>query len=291
MTLPRGLALCALALALQPSHAASLRLEASTTWAENISHSSAPSDWRDGFRHEAAGSLSILKQWTAGFVTTSEVDAGFELVPRFAKTNAVSAGLGTQLRQKFGFGALAPVLSIDLGLHGRDGRLDGDNSWVASGAVRLGKRLNESWRFSATGDWEQRYASSSVFDTRSHRVFGTITWDITPWLQLSHGNGRLWGDILANASPAVWPRALSGALGSNISEYYNTVSWAVTDSYGPNWVTYRVTARASFWWLELAPAIGRNTSLPLRYESIFTVNKIGIKYRQDLWTIQWLTRF
>ena len=52
---------------------------------------------------------------------------------------------------------------------------------------------------------------------------------------------------------ARWPRALSGALGTNVSDYYNTVPWAVTDSYGPGWVTYRVTGRVSFWWLELSP--------------------------------------
>jgi hypothetical protein len=291
MTLPRAAALCAFALATHLGHAASLRLEASTTWAENISHSSAASDWRDAHRHEAQASLSLLKQWTAGLVSTSEVDAGTELVPRFARMNAFTAGIGTQLRQKFGFGALAPFVTVEGGLHHREARLAGDDGWTATAAVRVGKRLNESWRLGATGDWQQHDAASSIFDTRSHRVFGTITWDITPWLQLSHGNGRLWGDVTANASPAVWPRALSGALGSNISEYYNTVSWGTTDSFGPGWVTYRVTARASFWWLELAPAIGRNTSLPFRYESIFTVNKIGIKYRQDLWTVQWVTRF
>ena len=56
-------------------------------------------------------------------------------------------------------------------------------------------------------------------------------------------------------------------------------------------MTYRVTGRVSFWWLELSPAIGRDTSLPVRYESRFSVNKVGVKYRQDIWSIQLLHRF
>mgnify|MGYP006383422857 CR=1 FL=1 len=37
--------------------------------------------------------------------------------------------------------------------------------------------------------------------------------------------------------------------------------------------------------------LGRNTSLPLRYDSLFSVNKVGVKYRQDIWTLQLLHRF
>jgi hypothetical protein len=65
----------------------------------------------------------------------------------------------------------------------------------------------------------------------------------------------------------------------------------VTHLFGPAWVTYRVTGRVSFWWLELSPVLGPNTSLPIRYDSLFSVNKIGIKYRQDQWSVSLLHRF
>jgi hypothetical protein len=292
MILPRGLTLCALAVALGVAPCgASLRVGASTTWAENITRASAPGDWRDAAQHEVNGGFGHFRQLTAGLITSGEVVASYEHVPRYTDLDLFTAGVSGQARQKFGLGAFAPVVSIDVDLRGRAARRDGDDGWTASAALRVAKRLTESFRASVVGDWQQHYARSSIFDTRHHRLFGTLAWDITDRLQLSHGNGRLWGDFTANASSGVWSRALSGALGSAISNHYNTLSWGVTDTFGPGWVTYRVQGRVSFWWLELSPAIGRDTSLPLRYESRFSVNKVGVKYRQDLWTLQLLHRF
>ena len=266
-------------------------MEAATSWTENINRASAGPDWRDALQHEVRGAFGHFRQWTDGLVTTGEIVGSFERVPKYTDLDHVTAGIAGQARQKFGFGAFAPVVSLDVDLRAREARRDGDDGWTASSAVRVGKRVTESWRAALVGDWQQHYARSSIFDTRHHRLFATVTWDITDRLQLSHGNGRLWGDFTANASGPIWARALSGALGSNISDYYNTVSWAVTDTFGPGWVTYRVTGRVSFWWLELSPAIGRNTSLPLRYESRFSVNKVGVKYRQDIWSVQLMHRF
>lgn len=292
MTFPRGLLLwTSVFLCSLPLRAAHYRMEASTTWAENINRASSPADWRDVQRLDLRAAGGTLKQWTAGLVTTAELDAGFERVPRYTGLDALTAGASGQARQKFGFGPYAPVLAFDASLRGRESKQPGDDGWTAAAGLRLTKRLTSAWRVGAVVDWQQHYAESAIFDTRHHRAFGTVAWDITPWLQLSHGNGRLWGDFTANASPAIWARALSGALGRAIGDYYNTVSWAPTHTFGPGWVTYRVTGHVSFWWLELSPAIGRNTSLPIRYESLFSVNKVGVKYRQDLWTLQLLHRF
>ena len=98
-------------------------------------------------------------------------------------------------------------------------------------------------------------------------------------------------DFVANAGWPIWQRALAGQITPTIAQYYNTVSWEITDAYGPRWVTYRVTGRSDFWWLELSPALGRNTSLPLRFETSYTVNVIGIAYRQTLWTLGLVHRF
>ncbi len=271
--------------------AMNLRMEASTAWAENISRSSAASDWRDAQKFEMNTALSLLREWHTGFVTSGELGVGFERVPRYTKLDTFTAGTAVQVRQKFGFGAYAPVLSLDAGLRARAAQLDASDGWTATAGLRLAKRLTPSWRVAATGDWQQHYARNAIFDTKHHRAFGTVTWDFNERWSLTHGNGRLWGSFTANASAAVWSRALSGALGSNISTYYNTIHWGVTGTYGPRWVSYLVDGRISFWWLELSPAIGRNTSLPLRYDSLFSVNKVGVKYRQDVWTVQVLHRF
>ncbi|MEX2044349.1 MAG: hypothetical protein WD941_03285 [Opitutus sp.] len=285
----------ALALALlafvPSSRALNLRLEATTIWAENVSRSAAQSDWRDAWTHEAGASLGMFREWRTGFITSGEISARAGHTPAFPKLDVFSFGPSVQLRQKFGLGAFAPSLAIDGGIQNRQARLDAEDGWTATAGLSFTKRLTHSWRATVTGDWQQHYAGSSIFDTRHHRFFGFVTWDVNNRWQLSLGGGRLWGDFAAAASWAVWERALAGALGTPISEYYNTVSWGVTELFGPDWVSYRVRGRVSFWWLELSPAIGRNTSLPLRYESRFSVNKVGVKYRQDLWSLQVLHRF
>jgi hypothetical protein len=279
------------ALAGSPAFAASLRMEAVTTWAENISRAASPANWIDALRQEAHVTASHLQPLATGLSLLAEGDAGFEAVPRYQLNTMFAAGATVQLRKKFGLGAFAPVLAAEVGLRRREARLAADASWSATGALRFSQRFTDQWRASLAGDWRQHYASHSTFDIRHHRLIGSVTWDLTDRWQLTYGRGSLWGDFVANASSAVWSRALAGLISPAIGAYYNTVSWEVTDAYGPGWVSYRVTGRSDFWWLELAPALGRNTSLPLRYESTFTKNLVGVTYRQDLWTLGVLHRF
>jgi hypothetical protein len=269
----------------------SARMEATTTWAENISRSSAPSDWRDTQRADARVTASLLTPIATGLSVITEVGAATAIVPRYARNNAFTADLHGTLRWKFGLGAYAPVFSSEVGLARRAARISGDNGWLATGALRLSQRFTPAWRASVTGDWSQHYAAHAPFDVRAHRVLGSLTYDLNDTWQLTYGRGSLFGDFSAHASRAVWARALAGLVSPAIGQYYNTVAYETTDSYGPGWVTYRVTGRSDFWWLELAPALGRNTSLPLRYESTYTVNRGGVVYRQDLWTLGLLHRF
>lgn len=273
------------------SRAVNLQGEVSASWAENINRASTPGDWRDAMRYDARGSLSVFREWRAGFLTTGALEAGAETVPKFSQLGTFHAGIAAQVRQKFGFGAFAPAVALDLGLRRREAKFAGDDGTIASAGLSIRKRVAEAWRVALIGDWQEHDARNRVFDTRHRRAFGVVTWDLTPGLQLSHANGRLWGDFVANASAAAWSRARSGELGPELAAYYRTVPWAATELYGAGWVSYRVAGRVSFWWLELAPALGRDTSLPFRYESRVSVNQAGVKYRQDVWTLQLLHRF
>lgn len=274
-----------------PVRAASYRMEAVTTWAENINRASSPADWADTVRHEARATASLLTPIATGVSLITEADFGYTIVPRYMRNTAAAASARAALRWKFGLGAFAPVLTTDVALARRETRIPGDTGWLATGSLHLSRRFTESWRASLTGDWSQNYAAHATFDTRHHRLHGSVTYDLNDRWQLTYGRGSLWGDITANASARVWSRALAGLISPAIGAYYPTLSWETTDSFGPGYVTYRLKARSDFWWLELAPALGRNTSLPLRYESTVTMNFVGVKYRQDLWSLGLLHRF
>ncbi len=277
--------------ALAPAQGAGVRLEASATWTENITRSSAPGDWRDALSLQARATWGVQRQSTAGLLARGEFHAGVLQVPRYDRLDAATAGVSGLLRKKFGFGAYAPSVAAEGTLQGREARLAGDDGWTASAALHVAKRLTTSWRVGATADWQEHHGASPVYDTAHHRIFGTLTWDLTDRWSLSHGNGRLWGQFTANASGPVWASAVAGGLGRPLADYYATVPRIESEIFGPRWITYRVDGRVNFWWLELSPALGRNTSLPLRYESLFSINKAGIKYRQDTWSLQIVHRF
>ncbi len=268
-----------------------LRAEGSASWAENINRASSAADWRDTVRHDGHVTASLLTPIVTGVSFISELTAGYESVPRYVMNTEYFATARGQLRWKFGLGAFAPVATVETSLSRRDARIDGADGWLATGALRFSKRFTDSWRASITGDWQQQYAAHSTFDVRHHRLLGTLTYDLNDRWQLTYGRGSLWGDFVANAAPRTWARALAGQISPAVGVYYPTLSWQETDSYGPGWVSYRAKGRSDFWWLELSPALGRNTALPLRYESSFTKNFIGVQYRQDVWTMSLLHRF
>lgn len=278
MTSARDLAACVLALlaalAAAPAFAVSLRMDASTAWVENIGSSTASADWTDTLRGKARLTASHLQPLVTGLSLIAEADAGLETVPRFIRNTTYSAGATVQLRKKFGLGAFAPLLAAEVALQRLDARITGADGWLATGALRFSQRFTESWRASLTGDRQERYASHATFDVCYHRMLGALTWDITDHWQLSYGRGSLWGNVLSNLSPDSYSRARARLISSGIAH-------EVTGSFGPGWVTTRPTGRSDFWWLELAPALGPNTSLPMRYESTFTLVRSGNSYRQD----------
>ena len=84
---------------------------------------------------------------------------------------------------------------------------------------------------------------------------------------------------------------VAGAFGPTIQSYYASIPWHVTNTYGAGWVAYRVDARADQWWIGLAPAIGDNSSLPLRYERTEVTNRVGVRYVSEIWSLAFVHRF
>ena len=288
----RGL-LAAFALPFLAGHAsaASLRMEASTAWAENITRATGAADWRDSFRHELGLSAAEAREWRTGFLTRAEAGVRNTYLASFPHLSSVSAGLNVQARQKFGLGALAPSIAVEAGLWRRDTRFDADDGWVGSLGLTASRRINSAWRAAAGVDWENAWSRRPMFDTRHHRAFGTVAWDVSDRWQVSAGRGRQWGEFTTNASPGAWQRAITGGAGADVAAYYLTTARGPVGAFGPAWVSYRVRGRVDSWWAELAPALGANASLPLRYESFLAENKVGVRYRQDVWTLRYLQRF
>ncbi|MCM2275365.1 MAG: hypothetical protein NDI75_11300 [Candidatus Didemnitutus sp.] len=282
-----------LALLLLPSlaPAATYRASLTTDWTENLSRSSSARDWQDVLTLHADATAAWSRQLTGNLTLITEVEAAAQLAPDFSQLSQGELTLRAEARRKFGLGPLAPTLAGRLALTGRAAGIEQDNGLTQHLALQAGKRLTESWRIAATAETWKHHARTDAFDISYRRYFGEVSWDITERWQLSSGYGRFNGSFTANASAFVWNRALTGLLGPAIQEYYTITPQAVTDSYGPGWVTYKVHGTARYWWLQLSPALSDTTTITLRYENTLMKNIVNVKYRQLSWSAALVHRF
>jgi hypothetical protein len=155
----------------------------------------------------------------------------------------------------------------------------------------VSKRVLTNLRFVADVNWHEHNARSAVFDLNQFCYTLEATWDISDRWTLSGSAGRLSGDIVANAAWSVWVRALRGDFGPAVSTYYNARPWSVTNVWGPGWVAYNVEAEVDLWSGALAYTVTDHTSVELRKSAAYVVNKIGVRYPTDSWSLTLHHRF
>lgn len=260
-------------------------------WVENISRTSAEPNRKDAATYELSLAASRHQQLSPSWLLHVGADATVFCVPDYDRTNLFKAGPRLGLQRKFGLGPLAPVLQFDTALTYKSARLAADRGWTAEASLRLAKRLTPDFKVGVSGHWLEHSARSAIFDLQQHSFSLDATWDISERWSLSGSAGRLSGDVVANAAPAVWSQALSGGLGPVVSAYYNSRPWEVTSLYGPGWVSYNVEADVDLWSLAATYTISGHTTAELRYGSAFVVNKIGIRYPTDSWGLSLVHRF
>lgn len=285
----------ALALSLSVSAASAFHVDwdarAGTTWTENIGRSSRPTDWRDALSLEA-GIIGTTRRTLAPNLTAA-LGLGVEgtSVPDYDRLSHVLAGPRVGLSYKAGLGPYVPVLSASGSANYREGPLHEARGWIVAGEVAASQRVTDQLKVVATGEWQEAYARQAAFTNRYQRLRAELVWDVTSRWQATAGYGKLWGDVTANASWPVWGTALGGGLGPAVQAYYRGTGQAVTNIFAPGWVSYRVKAEVTSWWLGLSPALTDASALALRYENNHTVNKVGVAYQMDQWSLSYLYRF
>jgi hypothetical protein len=280
-----------LALQVRPVHALETTAQVCATWAENLSRTSFGPSQQSAALYTAQVTARQARQLNSDWLLVLSGEAGTELVPRFEGLDSFHGGVHVQLRRKFGLGPLAPVLDFNGGLTGYSVREGGRSGWKTDIGLTLGRRLTDTWRVAATGAWEEYNAAHTAFDVGQRSLALESTWELTANWQLGTGARRLWGQLTANARYDIYDLALDGSFGPAIRDYYNRIPYEVSNTFGPGWVAYRVDCHADLWWVQLAATLGPHTSLPLRYESALVVNRVGVRYRSDFWSLGLVHRF
>ena len=263
----------------------------SASWVENASRTSFVPTRKDAAIYEFDAGISQHRQLSGSWLLNASGDASYTSEPAFDRNSNLKLGPTLGLQHKFGLGALAPVLLFDATLTYKSARIAADTGWTAEAGLRLSKRLLPELKVAASGRWLEHYAKSSTFDLQQRTVALEATWDINENWQLGGTASWLQGRVVANAAWSVWSQAIGGGLGQTVFNYYNSIPWEVTDSYGPKWVSYNVEARANLLSLTLARKLDAQTNLELRYASAYVVNHIDIRYPTDSWGLALTHRF
>lgn len=288
-----GLACGLLALVCTLPLRADLRWAASgrAGWAENISRSSAPTNWKDSALFETTLDATYPRAFARHWLLLASAHLDTFSVRDFTLNNTLALGPRFDLQRKFGLGPYVPTLRAHFGLSRRAARLRGANGWTTDTGLQFSQRLSPAFRIAASYGWSQHAAAAPTFDVRQRTATARVSWDLTDRWQLSAAFSRLNGQLVAEASAAVFTRALTGGSGPLIARTYNARPFSVTDSYGPGWFSYRIDGRADTSDLALAYGLGAHTTLDLRLTSTRVLNQALVRYKTDVTSLGLTHRF
>lgn len=267
------------------------RLQAAAAWVENISRTSSAASAQDATVFSVDGAIVHARQLAPSWSVILGADAGLERVANFDALDRASLGARATLRRKFGLGPFAPVLDASGAVTRVAFRERGRSGWRSETSLTWGQRLTATWRLAAFGSWESFSAQGAPFDTHSRRFGLETQWDATERWRLGAGGSRLRGQLVAHATWAVWGQAIHGGFGPVVNDYYNSIPWEITDTFGAGWVAYRVDCEADFLWGEASFSFGENTRVVFRRETVKVVNRIGIRYDTEFWSLGLVHRF
>ena len=246
---------------------------------------------KDANTYELSFGASHHQQLSSSWLGDASLSADYFAESKFSLNYRLELGPKIGVQRKFGLGPLAPVLQFDAGYTYRSSRLVPDRGGTAEAGVRLAKRLNSSFKVALSGQWLEHYANSATFDIQQRTLSAEVIWDVSERWRLSGTYGRSSGRVVANAAWSVWEQAIEGELGPAVFNYYNSIPWQITNSYGPLWVSYNVEAHVDQWSLALDCALSERTSLEFRYGGAYVVNEINIRYPTESWGLGLVHRF
>jgi hypothetical protein len=262
-----------------------------STWNDNLSHSAQAADCRQATVFSADGSFSQRIPLTRDLALLAGGSAEVESCPRYDGLDTLGAVARLAAREKFGLGALAPVLSLSAEAGASSFRESARNGWSSKASVGLAKRFDEAWRAALNAEWSHQDARQTVFDLENRALSAELSWDLSDHWQIAAGASRQWGQQEANASWNSWSYVTSGAAGSALANYYEQVPDTYSNTFGSGWIAYRIEGHTDLGWISISPALAPNTALPLRYQVVEVHGGAGIRYLSHQLSLSLVHRF
>lgn len=258
---------------------------------DNISRTSYAPTRKDAETYEFSLASTHARQLAPNLLLIATGEAASLTVAEYDLTNNLRAAGRIVLQTKFGLGPQATVLQVNTAATYKAARFDADRGWTTEAGVQLAKRVWPNLRLAASASWLEHDARNALFDLNQHSYTAEAQWDINDRWTLSGSASRLSGDIVANAAWPVWATMLAGGFGPAIFDYYTSRPWSVTNLYGPGWVSYNVEGDVDLWAVSLGYAFSDRTSLELRRNGAYIVNRVGVTYPTSSWGLSLTHRF
>ena len=253
------------------------------TWEGNLTRCPDPVAAKDAWLYGAAGTAGWRTQFSRDVALEFAATASVESCPKFDGLDRVSAGVQGSVRRKFGLGPFAPVLTADLTGTGSSYRESPRNATRLAAGLSLSQRWTGDWQTVVSAEILQNYGRLAAYDYHNHSLALETHYDLTGRWRLSAGACRQWGEHVVYA----WLG------GSGASFPYAYATWKGTvkvPTYGPNGHAYTMDAHADSIWFAVAPALGGDRALPLRFEQTAVVG-LGESFRVQLISLSFVQRF
>ena len=260
-----------------------LSSSASASWVDNITHSPYLDAAYDATVYDVNGAAEWHNQLSRDVSLQYGANAGYESCPKYDGLDRVLAGMQFSVRRKLGLGPFAPAFRAEVSYTGswyreslRNGtRLVASCSWT--------QRWNDSWQTILAADFLHNDGHAAAYDYHNRGHSLETRYALTERWELAAGAGRRMGEQITYA----W-------LGGSGAEFpYAFDTWKNTteiSTFGKNWNAYTIDAHADSVWFSISPALGGNSSLPLRFEQTTVVGR-GESYHTRMISLSFVKRF
>lgn len=229
-------------------------LTLTATWHDNVSNANAPAD-RVGALQTSA-ELLLSEHYSITRDDSLHVSARFagDWWERYRGLTGAAAGARVEWRHKFGLGALAPVVSIELAADAVTANEAGRRGTGKGVTLALRKRFNELWRVALTQEFARHDARQAVFDRAGAETALEVGRDITEFTRFALRVNYRKGDVLSYGTP---PRPDLVALAPNRAD---------VKTFGRPMIAYSIDARTVGARASYISALNEQSAVILAYE-------------------------
>jgi hypothetical protein len=249
-----------------------------TTWHDNASNAELSSDRESAL--ETSLNVILSNRYTVSSRDSAEI--GFhgqvEWWPRFGGLSMFYGGGSVEWNHKFGLGAQAPEVFVELSADWVGGDEPGRGGSRGAAIFKFRKRFNERWRLALVQEFSELYAKEAVFDSYGALTTLQVDRDISEGVRFT---GELFyrnGDVLSYATP---PRPDIAAIASERK---------AVDTFDRPFIAYSL--RGTTWGARVsyALALTKDTALVGSYE-ISRTEKDFLSYRNQLVSVSLVRQF